>query len=414
MHAFGNSQRGAATLMVSMVLLVAVTLVVIVTARSSVMEQRVSANDMRAAAAFQSAQAGMDYAMAYLRSPGGMFKNSTNIGDPADVLPPDDLEDENGRVVGSYQVAFCLSDTDPDTLSCDDVTACTAPARPSRQALILSCGWSDDGIAQAGIVQRIQNTSAMANPPTNPMTARGAVKAGGSVNVSNYFNNLTIWTGDAVESGGATKNTAVRDPSIPPPAMFDSNGDPIPIPTPPQAQCNNAGNYVCTTSKDIIGPDVVHSDPSISLRTDDEFFLNFFGMTLDDYRDNMATMHLEDGDSLDGITSEIIWVDGAGGEVSYGGNFQVGSREEPVILIIDGDVRFTGGPEFYGIVYVTGDMKGAGTPTIYGSTVVQGDVDTEGTVNIVYDPVAAMGAGSELGPAGSLSGTWRDWLDPNL
>lgn len=421
MLVLGNRQQGAATLMVSMVLLIAITLVVFVTARSAIMEQRISANELRTTAALEAAQAGMDAAMAYMRSPGGMYKNSPNVGDPADFFsfPAIELEGDPGRVTGHYQFIYCERNTDPADLECPDLNstlanACTSPIRGSdtaREALILSCGWSDDGIARASVIQQAMNTPSMANPPTNPMTARGAVTASGAVNVSNYFNNLTIWTGENVDSIGAVGNTAIRDPSIPPPGPTEAPREPLPQ----GASC--ATGYVCTTYSQgqvtNIGPDVIDADPSISERTAEEFFINYFGMPFDDYRDTMPSQYLGDSPTsgeLSDVHGEVVWLDGNGGDVQIPSGTTIGSRDEPVILIVDGNMRFQGNTTIYGVVYVTGDMVGAGTPTIYGSTVVQGDVATDGTVNIVYDPVSAGGAGRDTGPSGSLAGTWRDWL----
>ena len=61
-----NNQRGAATLVTALILLLAITLVTFSAARVGVTEQRTSANDMRAKTAQDVANAGVEYGIAYL------------------------------------------------------------------------------------------------------------------------------------------------------------------------------------------------------------------------------------------------------------------------------------------------------------------------------------------------------------
>ena len=62
-------QRGAATLAVAMVLLFAMTIVAFFSQRALLFEQRTSANQYRAALAFEAAEAGLEWATAMLNDP---------------------------------------------------------------------------------------------------------------------------------------------------------------------------------------------------------------------------------------------------------------------------------------------------------------------------------------------------------
>ncbi|HHO69901.1 MAG TPA: hypothetical protein ENN02_00255, partial [Halothiobacillus sp.] len=63
-------QQGMATVMAALVLLVAATLIVLFTARSAFMEQRISGNEVRAKQAMAAAQAGFDHALAHIQKNG--------------------------------------------------------------------------------------------------------------------------------------------------------------------------------------------------------------------------------------------------------------------------------------------------------------------------------------------------------
>lgn len=59
-------QRGAATLLVVLVLLIAMAMLAVTTMRSGMVEQQITGNDMRAREAFEGGDAGIEYGLAYL------------------------------------------------------------------------------------------------------------------------------------------------------------------------------------------------------------------------------------------------------------------------------------------------------------------------------------------------------------
>ena len=64
-----RQQRGAAALIVTMVLFFAMTLAAAYVNRNLVFEQRISANQYRATQAFEAAEAGLEWALAQLNNP---------------------------------------------------------------------------------------------------------------------------------------------------------------------------------------------------------------------------------------------------------------------------------------------------------------------------------------------------------
>ena len=65
-----KQQRGAATLMMSLIVLIAVTLLSIYSAKTAVIEQRISANEYRALEVGQAASAGLDYGLIWIGTKG--------------------------------------------------------------------------------------------------------------------------------------------------------------------------------------------------------------------------------------------------------------------------------------------------------------------------------------------------------
>jgi hypothetical protein len=108
----------------------------------------------------------------------------------------------------------------------------------------------------------------------------------------------------------------------------------------------------------------------------------------------------------------------------------LGSSDNPVILIVNGDFRMTGGT-IYGLIYTTGEFHMGGTATLVGSAISQTKVPPNGTgagsPTVIYRPFAPNGnvgcgdasAGGGTVPRGYnsgaytirgvVSGSWRDW-----
>lgn len=402
----GRREAGLATLLTAVTLLFLATILGIFVSRTTVMEQRISANEVRHKAAFEAAQAGLDAAIVFV-STGvpGVDKNNDGVVDaaPAAALG-------NGT---NYRTAFCQPVAAP---------AATCPANRAQPPVcgaalqeeffsiprVVSCGWSDDGLAQTLMQKDMGVVVGLAKGPENPLIARGAVNVSGSANVVNYFTNLTIWSGRENTNVGNSGKTFIRNPNVPPPAVGT-------VPPGEPNSCTTTVNYVCVTDKNTKGPDVIDDDPTLRNLSTTDLFRNFFGYTsLDDYKEEVATdvISAANAGTLAGRRGEIIVVEGD----TVLPNAVIGTRNRPVVLIIEGDLRFQGNPTVYGIVYVTGDVAGGGNPTIWGSMIVAGAVGNPadnkamtGSVDIIFDPYITGNAATSTGRPGWIAGSWRDW-----
>ncbi|WP_020146041.1 PilX N-terminal domain-containing pilus assembly protein [Thioalkalivibrio sp. ALJ15] len=392
-HHLGNRSDGAASLLIALIIMVAVTLTVIFAAQTSVLEQRMSGNEIRAKQTAAAAQSGLETAMDHIRR--GNY-------DPATV---------NSNANGPYRVAYYSLDQDPD--GCSKTTGeFSAPALPSdfnnREFVVMACGWSDDESASQAVLVTMKAGPSLGNPPNNPIITRGGLDIRGNAKVLNAYNNLTIRTGGALDISGSAGTTYMRqlDRNAP------SHDDPVPEP--------GDSIYREMSNMNRTGVDVLDFDPSMNISGDD-FFEMFMGASRQEYRDNFVTHHFAEGELPRELGPEYngqtIWVDGDVDGLSG----TIGSRDNPVVMIVDGNLNVTAGgrlEEFHGVLYVREDLISRGTPKFYGAAIVEREATIEeqddpefqaGNARFIFDPVAAGGA-SNVGRRGAVTGSWRDWL----
>lgn len=131
MGIYMSNQNGAAALPISVMLLFVATLILIVVSRTTLMEQRISGNEIRAIQAHQAAQAGVDLALAYMQGDGN--------GRGIDQVEPDDQADiitQTPGVLGnqaSYLVWYC----DPITNPPEDTCSLSPPQPPQHVVVTL-------------------------------------------------------------------------------------------------------------------------------------------------------------------------------------------------------------------------------------------------------------------------------------
>jgi hypothetical protein len=409
---FGRSalckQTGAVTLLTSVMIMLLATILVVAVSRTTIMEQRISGNEIRTRLAHEAAEAGLNFALAYVTQtsqggtavPMGADKDKNSI---ADTIPLATVTSTSNQ----YSVAFCSPVENLSSVSCPNapgaVICASAPPTYLRTPRIVACGWSDDGLGRAMLSQGVGTVPPVSGPITMPLTAKGAVNVQGSATITNYYNNLTVWAGGSLSNIGNSGKTFVRNPNVPPP---DSS---VPPPTPPSS-CSSSTDYVCLTDKNTTGPDVIDADPTLSNLTDAALFKTYFGqIDLAAYSANVASMaDVPPGNvgTLAGVKQESFVVTGS---ITNTMNFTIGSREQPVVMIVNGDWTGGGNTTIYGIVYVTGNIDLAGTKTVYGGMVVEGTVAGTGSLDIIYDPLVSDNAANRTGRAGSIPGSWRDW-----
>jgi Tfp pilus assembly protein PilX len=441
-------QRGAATLIVTIVLLLSATLLMVTLSKTSIMEQFMSANEVRSTQALEGAQAGIDAAMSHLNA-GGVDQLSTSPDQHgvADLIPP-----VTSWGSASYQVFFCTkgslvvpnpkcpstpstgsivtdaTDATKKDISVNGSLVCETPTgnliANASPMIILACGWSDDKQGRHAITTETMYTNPIPGPPNAPVVSRGAVNVSGSATVTNYFTNLTIWSGQPVTDIGNSGKTFIRDPSV---ALPASNADPTGgNGTNAFSSCSSPPtNFICTTDKNSIGPDVIAQDPTLTTMTYiDMFNYSFNYDTLNGYLNSGDKKTVNNATGLAAISNNAqdtsVVMTGSGDTTLCQpgsctntfnlGNNTYGAPDHPVILIVNGNVSTSGGSNatIYGLLYVAGNLNLAGSLTVTGSASIAGAVSGTGSLDVFYDSIKANpGEGSNT--FSIPSGTWKDW-----
>lgn len=421
-------QRGVNTLFVTLILLLLAGLVVFYTARGAITEQRLSANELRQKQAFAAASAGLEHAMAHFgKINGGVDQATGQVINGAFVGPPDTVPDQ---IIGNttlfatgtserpsyYAVSYCQPGALPPQCPATHGAfncATPLPATNLRNPLIVSCGWSDDDSAVVRLVQGGSRAPTLPGKITAPVVTKGVTNLNtGGVSIFNYFNDLTIWAGrDAVTTGSNTCKTFIRnvqtDPVPSPTRDFRATGN--------SPGCNNVpAGYNSSTGGGVVGHDMVINDTNLDGLNRDQFFAKFMTPSdPDGFRDSATwKVDLNNGmtgedstsaSSLAGKQDAVIWVEG-----NLSGNLgTIGSVDRPVIMVINGNWDLGANADIYGVVFVRGDVNGNGSPNIYGSLVAESATST-GNVKVIYDP-GVLGNATQLGKAGKVQGSWRDW-----
>lgn len=427
-----KTQRGAASLFTALILLVGITLVTFLTAKTVLVATQMTANNYRSAQAFAAANAGMDYALAYFGDPG----HTTFACDD----PPADWLADYLLTLPNTTARVCIDNTPPTNpptplttpwgvtvdaqcLPCmlGSTGNCTNPPQTTA-GIIIATGWSDDQQAQRTITQCVGTRSLLAGGgPAQTLVSGSVVNLTGSAKIFNRFNDLNIWSAGNVDIGSSAMETYIRPTNLEINDLSFAQLTEVPSP-----QVNNAQKV---SSNGLgTGTDIYHSDAVLAAAKaasdadrsaggvgdgPDTFFDMFFPdiRKAEIARSAQSVNQYFEGDAdsaqLAGL-SGIVYV---GGNASIGANNQIGSPDAPVLLFIEGNLSITGAT-IYGVVYVAGEIGlGAGNTAVVGSLISEGSVSGAGTLDLVYMPFGdGSGSGSVLpGLTGIIAGSWRDW-----
>ncbi len=420
-----TTQRGAATLAITLLLLFTMTIVAGVANRNLIFEQRSSANQARSTQAFEAAEAGLEWAQAMLASDAVIGTDCAPDVAPGNVSFRENLlaYDAEGRrfVPRTWSdaghdlplQAACVRDESADTgWSC----SCPRAGHPSLdvppaigahpafairfvaagregmvQLIATGCeriatdclpGW--DGTASGAATARVQVTlallPALAAVPASALTARGDIVADGAmvlVNSDPLASGLTAHAGGRIALAHATLQTRPGD-------SVDAS----------LAEHDGA-----------LAGLVVERIPGRLFGVDAARFQHLPGMhTLacpEDCGERIAEA-LAAGHRRIRITNDL----------QLSGPSDIGSPERPVLLVLEGNFRLSDGIRMHGAIVQLSpqwDTSGTHDARISGAVFAAGDVIGDGTPAIEYDRVVLARLHRETGVFVRVPGSWRDF-----
>jgi PilX N-terminal len=360
-----NTQHGFGNVAVGLVLLFASSLITLYAAKSAIIETKVASNDYQAKLAFEAAEAGVEFGHAYLEANRDL------------ILIDADSDGFINQYTSTSTQNVTLTNNTTYTISYTNINA-----NDFSSVRISAIGTSPDGTITRTVTQEYANRPYTLNMPAASLIAKGNVALSGNLDIENTINDTTIW------SGGATSFTGSASTTISTGTGSDRNST---------------------------GADVIQNDGTLASLSSDQFFENFFSSTKTEarksanilYQNSVSTNY---ADSLDGVVGKVIWIDQTSGEAQINSNVTIGSPEQPVLLIVNGDFHLNGNMTLYGSIYVADnwDNSGGGTATVHGSAIIEGDFSGQGTPNIVYNPTILNRSRDVLGDFAIVAGSWRD------
>lgn len=358
-------QRGSISLVTSLLLLSALSSVVLFTTKSASLDQKILANDMRVKAAFSAAEAGIEFGMMYLEKNASTIIVDTNSSGYIDTYTNNATTNVALSDGSSYSVTF----SNPVANNFDLIT-------------VNSTGTSADGTTTKSLEQVVKKFSVLQSAPPTPLTTKGNINLGGNITISNTVTDVTIWSGGSVSLTGS--------------ASTETSGG-------------------TASDKNTIGVDVAQNDGNLAAATADEFFENFFGKSKATVKSMSTSVYTNSGatsmnGALNGKTGEIIWIEQQSGAATLNSNTVIGSPDNPVILIINGEAKINGGATIYGVVYIASDWNnsGGGNSEVNGAVIVEGVYSAQGTPDMNYDDTILRNIDVKLGSFSKVPGGWTD------
>lgn len=429
-----HCQSGAATLAVVMVLFFVVSLVAAYAGRNIIFEQRTSTNQAQGTVAFEAAEAGLEWAMSMLNSPRITDACLPSVS-PADQTFRErylDIDAITGNITpkasalprgkraacsidGTSISCTCVaSDADPVLPSATSgllptfvvrfvTLANPAPTRPGivrvevkgctrpDTACLTTFPAPNPAVCQGTVCAMAALTPGLKSPPVAAITARGSVDGTTALEVYNtVFNPTTRSEGITIHAGTATS----------------------PVPPAPPAWALQ-GKPGTPADRTLFVPDPALADPAF---TADRMFAASFGVWRETYWQQPGAVKLAcaGGCNAAAVRSAATMNPGrvllADGDVALDDGVDIGTLTDPIVLVVKGNLTFSGGTTLYGFVYAeTANWAGSGAGTIRGAAVAENNLSGGGGFKVVYEPTVLDSLYRRTGSFVRAPASWRDF-----
>ncbi len=362
-----QTECGAITIILTVILFVLATLIILFAASYSMMQEKTSINFFASTQAYQAAEAGLEYAINYLQ------KNSATIlANPVGGYIPaySDVNTSNVTLANNSKYTFVYSNP---------------VANNYKLILITSTGTNADGTATRVISQEVQFGSLLISPPSIPITSKGNISIGGNSTVTNTQSGTTVKSGGTVSVSGSGETVLSGGVS------------------------STAGN---------IKSDIQQNVGSISSLSNGDLFSTYFGVSMGVVKSDISHYYSNSSatnysSTLNNMTGTSIWIDQTSGVATINGSTVIGSAANPVLLIVNGDLDLSGNVTIYGFVYVIGQAttEVLGNVSITGGLISTGDLNLAGHTQLAFSSavLSSLQNQSSMSYYAKVPGTWKDF-----
>lgn len=417
-HRHTGRQRGAATLVVVMVLFIVMALLAAYANRSLMFEQRIAGSYARAGLSQELAEASMEWTVAMLN--GGAVDGDCKPANAPDgkrfvdrYLSVNPLDRGTAPLATTKIHADCTRTGEGWTCRCPEAGARVAPTATASDSLSPSFGvsFATNAAYRAGTIRlnasgctdsvvdncetgktnsrNLLATSkprallglagAVRTPPAAPLVAKnGLTVTGGGLGLHNTDPQTAglLYTLGGVAAG-----------------LNDSRLESVPGTPPALAR--------------------IESDTTLS---GGDVFRMFMGVAATRYVNHPA-LHVVTCSSdcavdlLAAYTAgrRMLWVKGP---MTLSSNVTLGSEDDPLVVVATGAVTLTGPFQFTGLLVSQGALSWTNTAAmpslVTGAVLVEGDMQTTGTMDIFYRQAVTNQLRNRLGSYVRVSGGWTD------
>lgn len=301
-------QNGIATLAISLMVLLSLSIVTLFTAQSLISEQRIASNSVRGEQAFSSAQAGLNYAINY-------------------------LEDNRSTVTDGYEHKAVLPSGSYFHIKYNYIGS-------NNLVKIESTGFSSDGAVSRKVAQMVKYAGDVSSAPDYPLQTRSNVTIENDGTISNFYGSTTIVMG--------SNNLVMKD----------------------NAQTVLSSGVAST--KDFMGKDIIMSDATLATISDADLQKKYLGDTIVNlmgaadikYSGDDDNVNFKVLDGMQGVNVGIKLEDGEGTAVLK--DINVGSSGSLTNLYVYGNVKIEGNTNYYGNIFATGSIEIKGNAVVHG------------------------------------------------
>ena len=418
-----QTQRGAAALVVTMLLLFAMVLVAAFANRHLVFEQRSAANQARSTQAFEAAEAGLEWALAQLNTNRRIDAACLPNGDPAapsfrsrylaiargtGLVTP--MTWNQAGTPAALQVACVrVGDGDGWACSCPTQGLPTLPA-PIGSAPAAAFVLQFQPVAKAGVVRAVATgCTSLAGACLAGSTSRADASAKLEVALA-LIGGLrtapaaTVTVRDAFDAGSATLGLHNPDPATG--IAVDAGG------------AINAGQARLTAPAGAPRASaLVGNDGALAALDPQRLFASYFGVDKAHWQGQPAVTRI--ACTADCSAALVAAIDAApdaaliqvDGDLTLAGPLTLGSAQRPVAIVVSGAARLDGAVAVTGLLYAEALQWAdtAGGAFVRGALVSEAGYQGNGAPELFYDAAVLDLLKQRAGSFARVSGSWRDF-----
>lgn len=417
-----QQQRGAATLVVAMVLMFAMSLAAYFLNRNMATEHRLAANQVLAAQAFEAAEAGLEWATAQLN-------NAKKSG--TDCLPSTEAAAQSFRTrYLNFDASTGLHTPRTWTQAAKAMSLQAVCVRNPGQANGWACSCPASGHPSLPVNNTTPAFVVTLMPASTPgqlrVVAQGCTSHAGACQPgSNSKADATAQVQQLVALVGGLASapvavlTAVGNVNTPSALGLHLGNVPSMRATvqagghvlAPNARIGAAAGGVSSLS-------VVEHDKGLTSLSAARFFSLLFGADAATWRAQNVVHKLACADNCNAaVLDALATTDGpllmwAEGDLTLTGPLNVGTATRPVLLVVSGSAKLSGEVQVHGLLHaarVEWNADGTGAGRVTGAVTSASDYKGSGAPDLVFDAAVLQTLQANSGSFARVAGSWKDF-----